>query len=153
MYTFERTLDMEQVRQIVTHPRVYGHVSDDSAPPASSYKPNPDLFYLLARFNDVLLGCWVFLQMEDAWEVHTCLLPNAYGRAKIAGRKMLDWLWQNTGAKRVTAAVPVTNKLAIALAKECGMVEFDHKAEAYPKNGKKHDVVLLEINRPEVKCP
>jgi hypothetical protein len=36
---FERSLDYEKIRGVVTHPRLYPHLSDDNSPAAEDYYP------------------------------------------------------------------------------------------------------------------
>lgn len=152
-FSFERTFDFNVIKRIVTDRKVYPHVSDDSAPAPEDYRPDLDsakFWHVLCRLDGVILGLFILLVGEDdAWEVHTCLLPRAYGKAAQAGRALLAWLWRHTPCRRIRTCVPEYNRLALRLAKDCGMTEYRRELELYSKFGKRHDVIFLETWRPE----
>lgn len=156
--TFERTHDVEVIKSIVTHRRVYPAVSDDFSPPADQWMPiqHEDAWYVVAKDGDEILGLWaLFPDSRICWKVHTCLLPVAYGeRAKRAVLEFEQWVWANMPCLRVTTDVPAYNRLALKFAFEAGLKQFGLNPSAYMKNGKLHDVILLGISKPGViPCP
>src|SRR5262245_35678219 len=156
MITFERTTDWETVKAIVTHPRVYPHVSDDGSPAAEQWEPIKDglVWYVLVKDDGLILGLWVLVP-ENAicWKAHTCLLPAAYGaKARMAAAGLTAWIWGNTPCLRVITDVPDYNRLALKFAKEAGMEEYGVNARSYMKNKMLHDQILLGISKPVTLC-
>ncbi|MDM7995639.1 MAG: GNAT family protein [Acidobacteriota bacterium] len=155
MIEFERTYDSELVKRIMTHPRVYPSISDDFCPEASDFEPNmhPSIWYVLARDGEQLLGLWMFVpQNAICWEVHTCLLPEAWGRRALEAVMALhDWVWQNTPCLRVITNVPRYNTLALRFAQKAGLGIFGKNWSSFMKHGVLHDQIMLGISKPEGK--
>lgn len=152
--TFERSDDYELIRKIVTHPKLYPHVSDDFSPDACDYVPpgaGPYLIYLLAKDGDELLGMFLFVAHTGiCWEVHTCLLPNAWGsRARLAAIGAAEWMFEHTPCRRIITNVPSYNRLALRFARSAGMKEFGINERSYQKNGTLHDQVVLGLSPQE----
>lgn len=153
--TFARTYNYELARSIMTHARVYPHITDDYSPNVNSYRPleNEALWYVLVSGDEgELLGLFLFVP-ENAicWSVHTCLLPKAWGpMARRAGREMAGWIWENTLCHRIVTSVPESNRLALEFAVACGMTEYGRNEKSILKGGKLQDQVCLGISRPIV---
>ena len=119
VFTFERTQDMELVRQIMTHPRVYPHITDDGSPSAEAFRPieHPAVWYILVKMHGELAGVLVAApQNSVCFEAHVCLLPNCWGHSSEAAHECCTWLFDKTGALRVVASVPGCNRLAAKMA-------------------------------------
>src|SRR5262249_23430241 len=79
---FERTTDLELVRQILTRPKIWPHIGDDFAPPVNEFRPNEDprIWYVLASFEAHVLGLFMFLpESPVCWEMHASSLPEHWG--------------------------------------------------------------------------
>jgi RimJ/RimL family protein N-acetyltransferase len=147
----ERTRDWERVRSIVTHPKVYGAVTDDYSLSAEEWKPNEteDICYLLVSEDEKPLGVFILIpQNHICWQVHTCFLPESYGDiAKRAGFGSIQWVWDNTECLRIVTEVPIYNRIALKYALDCGMKEYGINPKSYMKQGKLRDVILLGISK------
>lgn len=154
MISLGRTTDYALIREIVTHPRIYPAISDDFSPRPEDWRPIKDesVWYVLVKDGDEALGLWAFVPHNRiCWEVHTCLLPKAYGLlAREAVKLMHSWLWENTECLRVTTEVPVYNRQALRFAIKAGMKQIGINEKSFMKNGKLHDVIVLGISRPGV---
>lgn len=148
--TFERTKDYALIRKIMTHHRVYPHITDDGCPPVEKFHPgeSDDLWYILVT-DDEPLGLWLFVpQNAVCWEVHTCMLPVAWGeRAAAAAKEMAEWIWKNTPCRRIITNVPECNRLALKFAKAAGMVEFGRNEKSFLKNGKLWGQIMLGLTK------
>lgn len=137
----------------MTHPNIYPHITDDGCPPVEQFEPviSPAIWYVEARDNDVLLGLWAFVpQNAVCWEVHTCLLPHAWGdTAAIAAKELASWIWENTDCRRIVTTVPAYNRLAYRFARKAGMTEYGRNPKSFLKNGKLYDQLLLGLSRLE----
>jgi RimJ/RimL family protein N-acetyltransferase len=148
-FQFEQPADLEIVRRIVTTPAIYRASSDDGCGPADQFQVPSKCAYALARDEDeTLLGCYgIEPHNSVSIEIHTCLLPIAWGRAEQITTAFREWLWQNTSAKRITTRVPSFNRLALRLAMACGMVEFGRDVKSFQKHGRLYDEILLGISK------
>jgi RimJ/RimL family protein N-acetyltransferase len=155
MITFERTQDLELVREILTDPKVYPHVTDDGSPAAAEFTPidHPSIWYVLVRDQlcgyDQVLGLFMFVPQGAAcWEVHTCLLPIAYGRrAAAAAAGAAEWIFEQTECRRIVTSVPAYNRLALRFARQAGMTQYGVNPNSFLKKGKLHDQVLLGLSK------
>lgn len=156
--TFERSRDFDLIRKIMTHPRVYPHITDDGSPPVEEFHPieSSDLWYVVVRNGDTVLGLWVFVPQNGVcWEVHTCLLPVAYGElGQQAAKEMAAWVWKYTPCRRIITNVPEFNRLARRFAVAAGMVEFGRNEKSFLKDGKLYGQIMLGLSKEEVnECP
>jgi RimJ/RimL family protein N-acetyltransferase len=150
---FERSFDYELIRSILTHVRIWPFISDDGSPPVEEYKPieHDAIWYVIVR--DVhdegtdLLGLWMFHpQNAVCWEVHTCLLPAAWGeRGQFAASLLPAWIWANTPCRRIVTNVPTTNRLALHFAIKAGMKIYGVNEASFLKRGILMDQVCLGI--------
>jgi len=152
MIRFERSFDYELVRRVMTNPAIYPHISDDGSPLAGEYRPieHEAIWYVAAYDGDELLGIWMFCpQNAVCWEVHTCLLPSAWGeRGQIAARLLPLWIWANTNCRRIVSNVPTTNRLALHFAAKAGMRLFAVNEASYLKYGQLCDQAMFGLSKP-----
>jgi RimJ/RimL family protein N-acetyltransferase len=150
---FQRTWDTKRVESIITHPKLYRHLSDDYSPRAADFRAPVDerVWYVLAFDDDELLGLWMFVAHSPVlWEVHTALLPSAWGEpGHRAARAMSSWLWAHTSCRRLITNVPARNRLALRFAEAAGMERFGVNHASLLKDGKLQDQILLGLSRPE----
>jgi len=92
MIRFERSTDYALIRSIITTPAVFRHLTDDNSPSAEDYQPieHEAIWYVIVRDSycgdEELLGLWMFHPLNSiCWEVHTALLPNAWGEYRDRG--------------------------------------------------------------------
>lgn len=145
-----RTFDLELVRQTMTHPKVYPHISDDTSPePEEFIPPENDLIMYLAGYeHGEYRGLFMFHPVNGVTlEVHTCLLPSAYGKAHEFTAKALEHIWINTSAVRIITQVPDCNRLAKVLAEKTGMTEYGVNPKSFLHNGELYDIHLLGISK------
>jgi RimJ/RimL family protein N-acetyltransferase len=150
---FERTTDYALIKQIITTPAIFTHASDDFSPAAEQWEPvqSDQIWYVLVKDGAELLGLFMLVP-ENAicWKVHTCLLPNAWGRkAKQAAKEGIEWVWKNMPSLRLITDVPEYNRQASIFARWAGMTEFGVNPKSYMKHGKLQDVTMLGISKPE----
>lgn len=153
--TFERTFNWETIKAVMTHPKIWPHITDDFSSKIELFEPikHDAAWYVLVKEGEELLGLF-FLHPENGicWKVHTCLLPTAWGyRAKQAAHEGVQWIFENTPCKRIITDVPEYNVLAYKFAKIGGMTQYGTNPKSYQKNGVLHDVFMLGVSKPEGK--
>ena len=144
--TFDRTSDLELVRQILTAPACYAKMVNDSAPRREDFRPDPDaqIEYVLARDEGAPVGVFLLAGAE----IHFCLLPMTWGDTERIARGFLAWVWANTKHGRLVGKVPSYNALARKLAEAVGFVEVGWEPGAVVKGGKPWDRIVMEVERP-----
>ena len=147
------TTDTALIRSVVTDKAVWPHVSDDGAD-LETYQPPIDGVLWLGVFDGECLGAYMVHQHNAiTWEIHTCLLPQAWGeKARQAGRLVLDWIFANTACQKLITQVPQTNPLALRYAKRCGLVVEGNNRQSFLKNGQAIDQIQLGITKKEHVC-
>lgn len=151
---FTRTGNKSLIREIITHPKVWPWLSDDSFPPKELYCPpdNAAVFHLLATDADTgeCFGLVITHAITAAlWEVDHALLPPAYGAPAYAiGRALEAWIWSNTSAETILGLTPVDNRLALKYARRQGMTESGRIPRAICRGGAFHDYIVFTKTRP-----
>jgi RimJ/RimL family protein N-acetyltransferase len=157
---FERSFDYELIRKIVTHDnRMYRQLVDDNSPRREDFYPveSEHVWYIVVRdiFPDCgpeeILGLWMMHPHNSiCWEIHTALLPNAWGeRALHAGRLVIEWIWENTPCRRLITNVPYNNRLALHFAYRAGMNVYGTNHQSWLKDGKLWDQICLGLSKPD----
>ena len=164
-FSFKRLFDYATIQSVLLNPMVYSATSDDFAPAREKFRARMDdeVWYVGGWHDQIkkteFIGLWAFLPLSPIrWVAHTCLLPEARGLATQASRAMISWMWDNAyyrlsdGSKipveRIITDVPVSNRLALRLAKECGMEVIGTDRQSIRKGGKLQDQILLGLSKP-----
>jgi RimJ/RimL family protein N-acetyltransferase len=149
----ERSTDYALIRAIMCHNGIYRHISDDRCPPAAEFRPieSDDVWYAVVWDDNDLLGLWMlYPQNSVCWEIHTCLLPHAWGvRARRAASVMAAWIWENTPCERLITNVPANNRAAYHFALAAGMEVYGKNAKSFLKHGKLIDQICLGLSKAE----
>ena len=154
MIEFARSRDYDLIRGILTHPRVYDKITDDCSPGRDDYRPveHDAVWYVIARQDGEVLGLWMLVPQNGVcWEIHTALLPRAWGELALeAARQLTDWIWANTPCRRIVTNVPSTNRLALRFAIKAGMKIYGVNFASYLKRGVLCNQVCLGISAPAI---
>jgi hypothetical protein len=148
---FERTYDLDLIRVIVTHPRVWSKVSDDKAPEPENWNPaDPEkAWYVLVWDDEDLLGMWMFHPENSVtWRAHFCFLPDAYGKTQQATVELFCWIWETTECQRIIGEIPWSNRLALKMVTAAGCKAFGIDEASFLKDGELEDRVAVGISRP-----
>lgn len=122
----ERTEDMDLVRSIYVHPKIYGKMTDDFCPPAENLKmQNNSSHYFLIPYSDEneIMGVICFQPHNHIlYQIHIAMLPKFWGRgvAESAVNESFNWMEKNTSCRVVISITPKPYLLAIRLAKKVG---------------------------------
>lgn len=145
----ERTFDAEYIKYCLTHEKIWPHIHDDGAYSAEDFEPSViDNFYWLSVIDIEPVG--VFLMHKQnfiCYEIHTCLLPEIWGRSQECTALVIAWVFENTPCQRLITNVPAYNKLAARLARRSGMKQFGINEKSYLKNGTLQDQFMFGISK------
>lgn len=152
MITFERSRDYAAIGAIMRHGRLYDAGADDFSPARIQFEPRQDesIWYVMAFNDGDLVGLFALApQNAICWEIHTRLLPEAWGAiAAAAARDIVPWIWENTPCRRLVTTCPSYNRLAIRFAERAGgMTRYGVNPASWQKNGQLFDQVLLGISK------
>lgn len=135
------------------HPRIFPHIRDDGCPTAASLQIvlSDSLRYLGVFDGDRFLGLFLAHPHNLAlFEVHTCLLPEAWGPTAVeAAKACAAWLYESTPCRRIVTCVPEGNVLALRLARQAGMTEYGRNPRSLLRDGVLLDQILLGMNKEE----
>lgn len=121
--TFSRTTDTALIKATITHPRLYKWLC--RAVPPELFEPPADSLYVAVHDGTEYLGLFVLQPFsKDTWEIHTALLPNAWGRSLPIYREGIAWTWATTDRTRIIGRIRETNPLAIRAARKAGLKQF-----------------------------
>lgn len=148
----QRLTSAELIAGTIGHPRVYPQSADDFSPAPEQLPAltNPNAALYLGAFDGPeYLGLFVVEQRNGIlFEVHTCLLPTAWGeRAVECAKRCARWIFDNTTCRRIVTSVPDGNLLALRLAKAAGMVEYGISPRSIQRGGRLLDQRLLGIDK------
>lgn len=148
---FERTFDYRLATEIITHPRVYRHMVSDGGEPRETYRApeSEKLWYILVRDGLEVLGLFLMVPTTSVcFDVHTCLLPAAWGeRAQQAYREGIRWaLGGNTPARKLIGNVPAYNRHALRIALRAGAKLIGINEGSIQKGGKLFDQYIVGFN-------
>ena len=149
-----QTTDEALIRCVVTHKQIWPYVSDDGSDFENYTPPIEGVLWVQVLEKGVCLGVYMFHQHNSiTYEIHTCLLPQAWGsKSKQAGKLVLDWIFENTPCQKLITQVPQTNSLALKYAKQCGLVVEGNNRQSFLKNGQTIDQIQLGITKKEHLC-
>ena len=149
--TFQRTHDYALVGEIMRHEALYDKCADDFEPAREDFRPREDeaIWYVLVYDDAELLGLFALApQNAICWEIHTRLLPHAWGpRSLVALKKVIEWVWRATPALRLVTTVPAYNRLALSFGRRAGFEQYGVNPQSWQRDGKLHDQVLLGISK------
>ena len=140
-----RTEDVEYIRSVFTHPKVYPYISDDSSPPAESFEPviRPDVHYIRPEDGG---ACFMYHPHSSVmWEVHSAVLPEFRSRSHEFASGSVRWMAENTKAKCLITHVPAGNDAAMRLALSVGFLLVGIVPKSYLKSGVLLDQALLSM--------
>jgi RimJ/RimL family protein N-acetyltransferase len=152
--TFERTTDYALIRNIITDPKVWPWVGDETCSDPLQFEANEDprIWYVLAKTEPGrLVGLFTLLPENSVcWELHVALLPESWGGlSHEAEEQFVPWVWAHTDCQRITGGVPTYNPHAKRCVDRMGLREFGFNLHSIRKYGKLWSRHMVGISRPE----
>ena len=149
--------DLQLITATITHPSIYKHVCDASSPDADQFEPRvSDKIFYIGVIDDEENYCGLFMVEFSNYalgELHTCILPIAWGqKANKIAKDFLKYLFNECSElKTLITRVPDDNRLALAYAKRNGMKLMGYIPDAYLNHtGELMGFSILGVQRHEV---
>ncbi len=150
-FDFQRSNDLNLIESLITSDRwAWAAMSDDTCPKREDFRipENSSRWFVLVREGEDPVGVWS-LHPESATSasMHCCLARAVWGeKARAIAKEWLDWVRANTPFTRLTTAIPACQRPALAYTKRAlAMKEFNTIPRVYPKHGRMHDLIELEV--------
>lgn len=142
---------MGLVERVVRHPAVWPHVHDDGTPGDWEPVDHEVMHWMLVQEGAEVLGVFLVHPVTSyCYEMHTCLLPEAWGpRAIEAARMLADWAFSQTPCLKLVTNVPEYNRLALRFAKAGGGKQEGINRASFMRDGKMLDQIVLGITKKE----
>ena len=142
--------DIDFVLRVLFHPTVYPHIVGDSImlrgdvvrmvdnPKFLLLSPNEYSIFIFEHRTPVVL------------EGHTSVLPEGRGKKCVeAGRRTIQWIWNNTSYCKIVGFTPLSNVTAQKYNMKLGFVKEGVCTDSFLINGKLQDQIIYGINREE----
>jgi hypothetical protein len=144
--------DLAAVDFVLKHPRVYPFVRHDYTPPPEQYTAKYLLVdcprvYVLMDDSNSFVG--IAESVNGAlYAVHQNVMPEIRGRMAVKiCRAMIDWIFENTTAKKMIGYVPEPNRAAKFFALRGGF-SFEYRLEkAYQLDGKLYALDIVSVEK------
>lgn len=139
----ERTNDVEFLRGVFTHPRIWPWICEDGVTPESFQPLIHPLVVHLRYGND---GVFTFRSLNRIlYECHVAMFPGT--ASDEAATQAIAWMWANTQAKKLVCNIPAISRHAIAYAHRAGFVREGRMKDAFMRNGKLHDLIVMGVSK------
>lgn len=143
------TTDYKFIKSVVTHPQVWSWVSDDFCH-IDDFEPDIHHLYLEVVDGE-RMGFFALKPINSImWEIHTTMLPQAWGKTIDYAKSVLVWIFENTNCQKVVTFVPENNAKALKLAEKSGMTLEGFIQDSWLKNGQLHGQYILGVARSTV---
>jgi RimJ/RimL family protein N-acetyltransferase len=150
-----RTHDMALVASIMRSPAIWPHVHDDGTPDDWAPTDADSFHWMLVTLDSGEVGGVFLLHALNShcFEMHTCLLPHAWGEQAAAAAQMLaGHVFHELGGEKLVTNVPVYNRAARRFAIAGGMQHEGINRASFMKGGRMIDQVFLGITKQEWLC-
>jgi len=147
-----RTHDMSVVQPILAHPSIFPHIHDDGFTEAAPID-HEGLYWLLVEEDKPLGVFLVHAHNTACYEVHTCLLPETWGRSSLEAAQLVGrWIFENTPCQKLITHVPESNRLAKKFAIRSGFTLEGINRASFLRDGVLLDQFLFGITKQEFVC-
>lgn len=142
-----QTFDYDFIREVCVMPEVWPHVSDDNCS-IEDFNPSDYMIYLLVEDEGEIMGFFGLSAINTiCYEIHTTMLPKAWGKTLKYTKEVLAWIFENTECLKVITFVPETNKKAFNLAVKTGLKIEGFINHSFMKNNHLVGQYLLGISK------
>ena len=142
---------MGLIRSILQDPAIFPHIHDDGVKDCAPVD-HEGLHWMLVSDGEPLGAFLVHALNSYCYEMHTCLLPRAWGAvAARAAQMLLEWAFEHTDCEKMVTNVPAYNRAALRFAKAGGMTQEGINRASFMRNGVLVDQIMLGITKKEWK--
>lgn len=147
--------DIETIRRIMTHPRIYPKIRDDMSPTVEEFQPiiSEGLHYVGIQRNGI--EGLIFYHRHNAvtYEAHTCLTPPLWGGDGRRGWLLTaQWMFANTDCRKIVGMCPADNPLIERFAMDIGFSVEGVNRKSLLRGGELLDQTVVGLTKEEFEC-
>lgn len=140
------TDDYEFIKSVVCDPKIWPFVSDDYCN-LSEFEPDAGHLYLEV-FDHERMGFFAIRPVNSiVFEIHTTMLPKAWGKTLQYTKEVLEWIFENTNCQQVITFIPENNVKALKLAEKSGLTQKGFIENSWLKDGQLFGQYIFGIVR------
>lgn len=142
----ERTFDEDRIKDLITHSKIWGKSTDDYNLDKEKYTPimNNNLYYLIACDNEIDYGFALLVPHNYIlFEIHVGFL----NKGRECGKKIIEWVWENTNAQKIIGQIPEFNTLAINYTRKMNFKKEGTLTKAFKRFDMLHDLHIYSLNK------
>lgn len=149
---FAFTEDLALVRWILTNPRSYAAMRNDSHPEPHEFvlEPIKGVRWVIGWVKELPVAAVMVLRERQTVQLHFAMTPRVWGVSYAVAHRFLNWFWRlHKGLRKIVVAIPSFNKHAIRLAHQCGFRGADVVQDHRTKNGEPFVQMVFSMQRPK----
>ena len=143
--------DKLAVNKVLAHDEVFPTASEDGCTAvdryhmADIYLASDHCVVLLPKPGIVLIA---FPRYKVQYEIHVSMMKEHRGKAGVkAAKEGIEYMWQNTSARKLVGFIPAYNTAAVKFARMMGFKKEGVLTKSYRKDGKMHDMIIVGIQK------
>jgi RimJ/RimL family protein N-acetyltransferase len=144
-----KTENLDLVRSIIIHPKIYPHVSDDGSPSPEDFIAPPNVTYCLIHEGEDIGGVYIIVPVNFiCCDIHTCILPHWWGeKAKKSILDFVEWIFKETAYEKIISWIPDNNQRALKFALQAGFKVEGLNTKSYKKDGILYDQIMVGLTK------
>jgi RimJ/RimL family protein N-acetyltransferase len=150
-FAIERSRDWVAIKKLATDPAIFPHICDDFSLNPESWEPPRErhVVTLLAGDREGFFGFGIFIPSTwVCYQAHVGFLPRSYGEKALGSfKKMIEWMWAMTSARRIVGEVCSENRRAIRFAERAGFSFYGVNKKSRLRGGVLRDQACLGISK------
>ena len=149
--TFETTTDYQLITSILTNPRAYECMRNDSSPKLEAFAVEPmrGVRWVVGWVRSVPVAAIMLIRNRKKAQIHFCIVPQAWGVAHQIAEKFLGWVWRaDRQLQKLVALVPSHNRPVVKMAHRHGWRYEATAPNQGTKRGKPFDIMMFVMERP-----
>ena len=131
---------------------LWEHLRDDSDVSKEDFDPRIDedsRWYVSVEDDDVVGVYWLRRINHITWEGHVNIRPKywASGKSLPHAQKVLQFMWEDSGAEKIIAIIPDSSPRVIDFIQELGFNIEGRRIDSYRKDGETYDEIYFGIQQ------
>ena len=146
----DRSYNEKEIKSVITHPDIYPRLINENSPPPEEWHPAKGRIYLVG-YDPNPFGVISANQKTDIqFIVHFQVIPEFRKTHAVPfAEKGIQWLWDNTDARKLVAEVPDFHQNVIKFATNVGFKVEGVNYKSCLKDGLLYNQIYLGLSKHE----
>ena len=143
----DRTYDEPGIKSVITHPDIYPRLIDDFSPKAYDWRPARNRIYIKGETDRIFGIVSAVPKSTIVYNVHINVIPE-YRKdfAEEFAHRAIQWIWDNTEAKKLVAEIPEYHQNVVNFAQNVGFQIEGINLNSIQKDGKLYNQIYLGLS-------